>query len=65
MKYFGSFTGRVTMISDFWTGNEQTLGCYKLMTIVDGYGGIVNFFRCFFPWNLYYLETSTYPWTHK
>lgn len=43
MKYFGSFTGIVTMISDFWTGNEQTSGCYKLMTILDGYGGIVNF----------------------
>jgi len=43
MKYFGSFTGIITMISDFWTGNEQTSGCYKLMTIVDGYGGIVNF----------------------
>jgi len=43
MKYFGYFTGIITMINDFWTENEQTSGCYKLMSVMDIYGGIVNF----------------------
>ena len=43
MVYFGYFTGIITMISDFWTGNQQTTGCYKLMSVVDRYGSIVNF----------------------
>ncbi len=43
MTYFGSFTGMITMIQDLSTGNEQTSGCYKLMTVVDKCGNIVNF----------------------
>lgn len=43
MKYFGYFTGIITMISDFWTENKQASGCYKLMSVVNKYGGIVNF----------------------
>jgi len=31
------------MISNFWTGNEQPTGCYKLMTVENANGSIVNF----------------------
>ena len=43
MKYFGSFTGIITMINDFLTGDEKTAGCYKLISVVDMCGSIVNF----------------------
>ena len=43
MEYFGYFMGRITQISDFWTGEQQTTGCYKLITVVDRYDSIVNF----------------------
>jgi hypothetical protein len=43
MDYFGYFTGRITQISDFWTGEQQATGCYKLITVVNRYGSIVNF----------------------
>lgn len=43
MADFQSFHGTITMISDFWTGDEQTTGCYKLMTVENIDGSIVNF----------------------
>ncbi|MEW9123121.1 MAG: hypothetical protein AB2421_10455 [Thermotaleaceae bacterium] len=43
MEYFGYFTGMLTMIRDFWTEAQQPSGCYKLMSVVDRYGNMVNF----------------------
>jgi len=43
MANFGSFSGIITMISDFWTGDEQTAGCYKLMSVQNSNGSMVNF----------------------
>lgn len=43
MDQFGRFSGIITLISDFWTGNEQTSACYKLMSVIDKNGSIVNF----------------------
>lgn len=44
MKKFKSFRGFITMINDFWINESgENLGCYKLMTVEDGYGSIVNF----------------------
>ncbi|MCR6544251.1 hypothetical protein [Dehalobacterium formicoaceticum] len=43
MIRYGSFSGFITMIDDFWTGDEETRGCYKMMTVQDMEGGIVNF----------------------
>lgn len=43
MTAFRSFSGIITMIDNFWTGNEETAGCYKLMTVQNMEGGIVNF----------------------
>lgn len=44
MVNFKSFRGTVTQINDFMIGqNGQGEGCYKLMTVEDGNGGIVNF----------------------
>ena len=44
MRKFGSFHGFVTMINDFWINeNGESAGCYKLMSVEDGYGSIVNF----------------------
>lgn len=43
MATFGSFFGIVTVISDFWTGSEAQLGCYKLMTVQNIDGNTVNF----------------------
>ncbi|MGE5494067.1 MAG: hypothetical protein ACM3S4_02055 [Burkholderiales bacterium] len=42
MQYYGSFSGTVTAIEDFWTYNEEE-GCNKLVTLTDGSGNIVNF----------------------
>jgi hypothetical protein len=42
MINFYSFRGTVTMISDYNIGQEGE-GCYKLMTVEDGSGEIVNF----------------------
>lgn len=42
MKNFLSFQGIITMIDDFGI-DESGTGCYKLMTLEDGYGTIVNF----------------------
>lgn len=44
MNKFLSFHGVITMIDDFLidaTGREA--GCYKLMSVEDGYGAVVNF----------------------
>lgn len=44
MKKFQSFRGKVTMINDFWVKeDDENLGCFKLMTLEDSLGGIVNF----------------------
>lgn len=44
MVNFKSFRGTVTQINDFMVGqNGEGEGCYKLMTVEDGLGGIVNF----------------------
>ena len=41
---FLSFSGTVTMISDFWTGpNDENGGCYQLFEVDNGHGNIVNF----------------------
>lgn len=44
MVNFQSFRGTVTQIQDFRMGqNGEDAGCYKLMTVEDRQGGIVNF----------------------
>lgn len=43
MINFGSFYGVVKEISDFWTGSEDTSGCYRLMAIQNSDGSIINF----------------------
>ncbi|WP_163103247.1 hypothetical protein [Peribacillus alkalitolerans] len=44
MRTFGSFHGTVTMINDFnVSGNEELTGCYKLMTLTNDEGTVVNF----------------------
>ena len=41
---FLSFEGFITNIDDFWiNANDESLGCYKVMSVEDGYGAIVNF----------------------
>lgn len=44
MVNFISFRGIVTQINDFLVGqNGESEGCFKLMTVENGVGGIVNF----------------------
>ncbi len=43
MIHFGSFYGVVSAINDFWTGNDETSGCYKFMTVQNSEEDIVNF----------------------
>jgi hypothetical protein len=43
MIHFGSFYGIITAINNFWSGSDEISGCYKLMTIQNGEGSIVNF----------------------
>jgi hypothetical protein len=44
MKKFLSFHGIITKIDDFWiSANAEDLGCYKIFTVEDGRGSIVNF----------------------
>lgn len=43
MINFGSFYGVVTKINDFYTGNDENSGCYKLMTVQNRDRSIVNF----------------------
>ncbi len=40
---FLSFSGTVMMIEDFSIGQKNEAGCYKLFTVDNGYGNIVNF----------------------
>lgn len=41
---FMSFSGTVTMINDFFImQNDPNVGCYKLFTVENGKGAIVNF----------------------
>lgn len=41
---FASFSGTVTMIEDFYTGqNDSSIGCYKMMSLENMDMGIVNF----------------------
>ncbi|OPJ57307.1 hypothetical protein [Alkalithermobacter paradoxus] len=44
MKKFGSFSGKITMINDFLIDQSgMGLGCYKLMSVENDDGSIVNF----------------------
>ena len=43
MTTFGSFYGIITMIDDFSTGTGESIGCYKLMTVQNREGSVVNF----------------------
>lgn len=44
MKKFSSFTGVVTQIQDYLiSSDEESVGCYKLMTLTGNDGSIVNF----------------------
>lgn len=44
MAIFLSFSGVVTMMNDFWGGtNDDGGGCYKLLTVDNGQGMVVNF----------------------
>jgi hypothetical protein len=44
MEKFQSFHGMITMINDFViSGDGESSGCYKLMSVDDGYGTLVNF----------------------
>jgi len=44
MKNFQPFHGVVTMINDFWIGeNGEGAGCYKLMSVENEQGTLVNF----------------------
>ncbi|HCX47750.1 MAG TPA: hypothetical protein DG757_01630 [Bacillus sp. (in: Bacteria)] len=44
MVNFKSFRGIITQISDFPVGqNGDRDGCYKMMSVEDGVGGVVNF----------------------
>ncbi|WP_342514022.1 hypothetical protein MKY34_04475 [Sporosarcina sp. FSL K6-1522] len=43
MANFQAFSGIVTMIDDFSIGQNNEAGCYKLLSVDDGYGSSVNF----------------------
>ncbi|WML32884.1 hypothetical protein [Clostridium sp. OS1-26] len=44
MEKFQPFHGMITMINDFSIAtNEKNPGCYKLMSVEDGFGNTVNF----------------------
>lgn len=43
MTTFGSFYGILTMINDFTTQTGESVGCYKLMTVQNREGNVVNF----------------------
>lgn len=44
MKKFLPFQGMITMINDFWIDESgEGVGCYKLMSVENGYGTLVNF----------------------
>ena len=44
MKKFEPFHGMITMIDDFWIDESgESAGCYKLMSVDNGYGSLVKF----------------------
>jgi len=44
MENFQPFHGMVTKINDFWIdASGENTGCYKLMSVENGYGNSVNF----------------------
>lgn len=43
MIRFGSFSGIVMEINEFWIGDNDISGCYQLMTVQNRDGSIVNF----------------------
>lgn len=43
MTAFGSFCGVITAIYDLTLGSEELTGCYKIMTVQNREGNIVNF----------------------
>lgn len=43
MAVFKSFSGTITMIEDFWTGANERTGCYKLISVENRNGSLVNF----------------------
>ena len=43
MATFGFFSGVVTAISNFWAGAEAPAECYKLMSVQNMDGNMVNF----------------------
>lgn len=43
MVNFFSFQGVITLVSNFFTNQEEEEGCYKLITLENGLGEIVNF----------------------
>ncbi|PKM49425.1 MAG: hypothetical protein CVV02_16300 [Firmicutes bacterium HGW-Firmicutes-7] len=43
MPTYNSFAGRITEINDFFTSENELVGCYKLMTVQNREGNIVNF----------------------
>jgi len=44
MIRFQAFLGTITMINDFRiNGNEELTGCFKLMSVENGEGSLVNF----------------------
>ncbi len=44
MEKFQPFHGMITTINDFWIGaNDEGAGCYKLISVENEYGNLVNF----------------------
>ncbi len=43
MVKFQAFNGVVTMIDDFSIGQNNEAGCYKLLSVDNGHGTLVNF----------------------
>jgi hypothetical protein len=43
MVKFQEFSGFVTKIDDFSIGQNNEVGCYKLFSVDNGYGNVVNF----------------------
>ncbi|WP_039041401.1 hypothetical protein [Sporosarcina sp. ZBG7A] len=43
MINYQAFAGIVTAINDFSIGQYNEVGCYKLMSVDNGYGNVVNF----------------------
>ena len=43
MATFLSFLGTITRIDDFFTGSEEPSGCYKLISVQNRDGSMVNF----------------------